>query len=187
MKIWQQTLFGILIGLSLAAVILLIIRSPGGEGIELIPAPTPQQFVVHITGEVNQPGVYEISRNSRVIDAIKVAGGFTSNADTDAINQADFVQDGSMIIIPANGDTSKGLDAVDPVKMPGNAQGKLININTASQEEIEKLPDIGATKAADIIAYRSNNGRFVKIEDIMNVPGIGQAIFNKIKDLIVVD
>lgn len=187
MKGWQQTLFGILVGLLVAAGILVILRSPGGEGINLLPAPTAKPMVVHISGEVNQPGVYEIPQKSRIFEVITAAGGFTQDADVDALNQADFVQDGSKIVIPALQDTIR-TNTTTYVATPANStSADLININTASQTELENLPGIGATRADDIISYRLVNGKFQRIEDIMKVPGIGSTTFENIKNLIVIE
>lgn len=191
MKTWQHTLFGLLIGLAFSAVILLIIQDPGKQSITLLPASTPEPYLVHVSGEVVRPGVYKVEKNSRVIDAINLAGGFSENANSDSINLADFVQDGSKIVVPLIGNL-EAMNSGGVVLAPENNNHSvnmevIININTATREEIESLPDIGPSKAADIVAFRVKNGKFVKIEDIMNVPGIGKSIFEKIKDLIVVD
>ena len=88
MKAWQHILLGVLLGLILAAAILLVIQSPDGAGIELLPAPTRSPMVVHVAGAVGNPGVYELEPSSRVIDAINAAGGFTQEADRNGLNLA---------------------------------------------------------------------------------------------------
>ncbi|MCQ2554907.1 MAG: helix-hairpin-helix domain-containing protein [Clostridia bacterium] len=131
---------------------------------------------VDISGEVMNPGVYRVKSDSRLFEVIKLANGLTDEADVDSINQAEFVFDGQKIIV------SKKYDEMASVQQ-GNASGK-ISINTADIETLKKLPGIGQTKAQRIIDYRTQNGRFKKIEDIKNVSGIGETTYQTIKDLI---
>jgi competence protein ComEA len=184
MKPWQHILLGVLLGLVLAAMITLVIQSPNGAGLELQPAPTQGAILVHVAGAVGNPGVYELQQNSRVLDAIHEAGGFTQDADRDQLNLAGIVQDGTMIVVPVydavliHDNNSSYMDPSD---------NTLVNINTAGLNEIDMLPEIGLKKAAEIIAYRDENGPFSTIEDIMDVPGIGPVIFDNIKQFIAVE
>jgi competence protein ComEA len=129
-----------------------------------------------ISGEVNKPGIYKIDDDTRVFEIIDMAGGLTSNADIEAINQAEFVTDGQKIIIPSvSSEESNSNTSTD-----GKSSGK-ININTASKEDLMTLNGIGDSISERIITYRKSN-RFNSTEDIKNVSGIGDATYEKIKD-----
>ena len=153
-------------------------------------------IVIHITGEVKNSGVFTLKEGSRIDDAIKAAGGATKNADLDEINLAYELQDGQKIYIPNKKDKEKSDEKVYITSESGNnvvvqentvengGNSKKVNINTASQSELETLPGIGESIANRIIEYREQNGKFAKPEDIQNVKGIGTAKYNKIKDLI---
>jgi competence protein ComEA len=173
---------GIVIGFLFSGFILLIAAKPGGEEVKLIPAPTPMPIFVYVTGAVEVPGVYSLERGDRVLDAIEAAGGELPDASLDSINLAAVLQDGAKIFVPdANNPlTSDEFGAIStPVLM--------ININIASQQELELLPGIGSEKALAIIAYREENGFFSSIEGIMDVPGIGEQIYNQIKGCISIE
>lgn len=131
---------------------------------------------VDISGEINEPGIYKVDEDTRLFELIDKAGGLTANANLDAINQAEYVEDGQKIIIPAKSisNTATGIDS-----------NGLININTASQVELMELSGVGEAIATRIIEYRSNN-TFKTIDDIKNVKGIGDATFEKIKDKITI-
>jgi competence protein ComEA len=144
--------------------------------------PTPASINVYVSGAVNKPDVYALPLNSIVKDAITAAGGATDEADLDRINLATKLADQMQVYVPRRGEAappSQGGSA------PGAATGK-ININTASAEELDKLPGIGPSIAQAIIDYRTKNGLFKQIEDINDVKGIGDALFEKIKDQITV-
>ena len=146
---------------------------------------------VYICGEVIKPGVYELSGDSRIYEAVDAAGGFTENAARESINLASKVSDGMQITIynkeeaaslPAGG-TSAGKNSGQD-QMSGSSS--LVNLNTATKEELMTLKGIGESKAEDIIRYREKSGGFKKIEDIMKISGIKEAGFQKIKDSITV-
>lgn len=151
-----------------------------------------ENIVVHVTGEVKKQGVVEISQGSRISDVIEAAGGITKLADLSKINLAYVVQDGQKIYVPNVEDkeevTTITEDAGDGVieEDISNNKEKKININKASQSELETLNGIGPSTALKIINYRNENGDFKKIEDIKNVPGIGDAKFENIKNDIIV-
>jgi len=179
---------GILIGLLAAGLILLISAPSRSAPILILPTPTSPLIAVHISGQVYSPGVYYLAPGSRVQDALLVAGGCTEQADADQINLAARLNDGQKLYIPAKGEV---LNVNNPIQtpLPTNSSWELpavIDLNLASQQELESLPGIGPTKAREIIAYRQKNGRFVTIEEIQNVPGIGAALFNKIQPYITV-
>ena len=189
MKPWWLISIGILGSLLGVGILSLITSQPRGEPISLRPPPTPLPIIVHVTGAVAHPGVYTLPPKSRWRDAAEAAGGFLSNANIDLINLAAFLQDGEQIHIP-NLDESKlepaPLENSFSVPEKSPVMG-LININIADQSELESLPGIGPQKAKEIIAYREANGLFKQIEDILDVPGIGEKTFEDIKGLITVD
>jgi len=145
------------------------------------------QIIVHVAGEVINPGLVTLAENSRIDNAISAAGGVTELADVSKINLAYALQDGQKIYIPSIYDeeelvyieVSAGDNIVIPTESP---QSNLINLNTATQAELQTLPGVGESTAKKIIDYRTKNGKFKQIEDIMNVSGIGEAKFNAIKD-----
>lgn len=136
-----------------------------------------ETIFVYVCGQVNKPGIVELRKGARIYEAIEGAGGITENGNPDAINQAKAVLDGQMIYIPMIGEEY----TTESYEEQGD---KLVNINTADVSELTTLPGIGESRANDIISYRDSNGGFKKIEDIMNVPGIKEAAFNRIKDYI---
>ncbi|MCR5774689.1 MAG: ComEA family DNA-binding protein [Lachnospiraceae bacterium] len=150
--------------------------------------PSPADSIyVYVCGEVKSPGVIEVGSDSRVFEALEIAGGVTADADISLINQAERCYDGQKLYVPAYGesvDPGGGVPAPgDSAFVPADSDG-LVNINTADSEKLQTLNGIGASRAEDIISYRETNGRFDSIEDIMGVPGIKQATFDKIKDRI---
>ena len=153
-------------------------------------------IMVHVSGAVNQPGIVELSENSRIADAIQKAGGLKEEACIDEINLAYVLEDGIKIHIPTvEEQKEKSVGNNNNIYITSesnfsteknNNQKKTgkININTATQEELETLPGIGPTTALKIINYRNENGKFKSIEDIKEVSGIGESKFNNIKDII---
>ena len=155
------------------------------ESLELNKDISPE-IVVHITGSIQNPGIVTIPEGSRIIDVISSAGGVTPDADFSKINLAYIVSDAQKIYIPSVNDNFNESNYISD--LPGENvledSSTSININTASQSELETLPGVGPSTALKIIDYRSKNGNFKKIEDIMNVPGIGESKFNNLKDYI---
>ena len=151
-----------------------------------------KKIIIHISGQVNNEGVYELEEGSRIIDAINKAGGVTETADTSQINLAEKIEDGAKIYVPAKGEESvktnsqeeKTTKNTKDIVQNKETKSKKININTATEEELDTLPGIGQATAQKIIEYRKENGKFSKIEDIKDVSGIGDSKFEKIKDLI---
>lgn len=130
--------------------------------------------IVDVKGEVNNPGVYEIDSNSRINDVIKLAGGFSEDADEIPVNLAQKVQDEMTIIVPKVGEVA--------VSTGGGIGSGKIRINYATQEEIETLSGIGPSKAQAIIQYRDEHGFFKVVEDLLEVSGIGQKTLENIRD-----
>jgi competence protein ComEA len=149
-----------------------------------LPTSTPCPLQVYVSGAVNSPDVYELPAESIVKDAIEAAGGATSEADLDCINLALSVADGQHIYVPHRGEESPPVNPpTEPTGTTSAKAGGKVNINTASQSEIETLPGIGPSRAQGIIENRP----YESIEDIQKVPGIGEATFQKLKDLITVN
>jgi competence protein ComEA len=178
-----KVLIGVIAGFLLAGALLVISRSPAGAPISLLPAPTKAPLVVQVLGAVPRPGVYEFPEGSRVRDAIDAAGGLLTDADVSAMNLAAPLQDGQQLEIPLTGGAVGTPPPEAPATQAPNA-GDLVNINTATLDQLDALPGIGPTTAQKIIDYRNLHGPFQKIEDIMNVSGIGPATFDKLKSLI---
>ncbi len=192
MKPWQHILLGALLALLSVAGIYLIALPPRGTPVELLPPPTPAPILVDISGEVNQPGVYALQPDSHVQDAVAAAGGLTGEADDARLNQAKKLHDGDKLIIPAKGEAppaSAGGDTTqsDSGALAGEVESGPVNVNTAAQQELELLPGIGPSRALDIISYRQSNGLFKTVEDLMNVPGIGEVTLERLRPLITVE
>ena len=147
------------------------------------------EIAVHVTGEVKKQGLIYVKQGARVADAIEKAGGETSEADLSQINLAYILEDGQKIYIPnKNEKISQYITKNNGNNENNNTdkEDKKVNINTASQSELDELPGIGPSTAQKIIEYREENGNFEKIEDVQNVKGIGDAKFEEIKDKITV-
>ena len=136
---------------------------------------------VHVCGAVAQEGVYELSAGARVVDAVKAAGGLLDTADGAALNLAQPVTDGIRIRIPFAGE-----DAAEASGGGGQTANGCININTATAEELQRLNGIGEKRAREIIRYRETHGAFLRIEDIMQVDGIREKLFEQIRERITV-
>ena len=177
--------------------------------------PVVEKIFVDIKGEVALPGVYEIENNKKVIDVIGLAGGFTEKADTSLINLAKQVTNEMVIIIYSKEEVKKALKEDEIAKVvdkqcicpeikndaclnnenqmetdndneQSNSSTKLVNLNTATLEELQTLDGVGESKAKAIIEYRESLGRFKNIEELKQVSGIGEALYEKIKDRLTV-
>ncbi|NLY67621.1 MAG: hypothetical protein GX069_08680 [Tissierellia bacterium] len=142
----------------------------------------PSEIMVHISGQVYNPGLVILEAGSRLIDAVELAGGLKKDADLDKINLAKKLSDEEKIYIPKIGE--EYIEEVYKSSNSSTTSGK-ININTCTKEELMSLPGIGEVLADRIMKYRSEN-KFQTIEDIKNVSGIGEKRFEDIKDLIIV-
>ncbi len=151
------------------------------------------EICVYVTGCVNAPGMLRLAQDARVADAIEAAGGFTEDASTDSINLARMVADGEQIDVKSKEEVaashlfeqtgSVGADGMSLAQ--GTSQGHgLVNINTATAEELQTLNGIGKSKAQKIIDHRTKNGPFKKLEDLTKVSGIGDKTFEGLKDAI---
>lgn len=161
---------------------------------------------VHICGAVNNPGIVELKNNSRIIDAINAGGGLTANADVSYVNLAYIISDGIKIYIPTVEEIERisfeylSTECGDNIIENRSFKEKSIvnnvniysakfqiNINTATESELDSLPGIGPSIANKIILYRNSNGKFNSIDEIKNVSGIGDAKFESIKEFIFID
>lgn len=138
------------------------------------------QIWVHVCGQVQCPGVVALSAGSRAWEAVEAAGGLTEEAQEEAVNLAALLQDGEKLYIPALGEPA-------PEAVKAASESGLVNLNTADAERLQSLPGIGESRAADILSYRERNGGFKSVEEIMQVPGIKESIYEKIRDKITVD
>ncbi|RKD24667.1 hypothetical protein BEP19_06010 [Ammoniphilus oxalaticus] len=141
---------------------------------------------IDLKGAVVKQGVYQLAAESRMIDAVQLAGGFAENAEQRVINLAERIQDGQMIYIPYVGESEAEFPA-RVITGAGSADRALISINRADEGQLTQLPGIGPARAAAIIAYREEHGPFKRKEDLMEISGIGQKTFEKLRDLVAVD
>lgn len=141
---------------------------------------------VHICGAVVNPGVYEIAEGQRIYQAVEQAGGYTQDAAADYLNLAGPVRDGMKLVVPTReellAEPAGSLYGTGASQEAGTGEAARVNLNTATKEELMSLSGIGEARAGDIIRYREEHGGFRQIEDIMKVPGIKEAAFQKIKD-----
>ncbi|KYD02045.1 helix-hairpin-helix domain-containing protein [Bacillus atrophaeus] len=145
-----------------------------------------EKIIIDIKGAVKHPGVYELKTGDRVSQAIEKAGGINSEADEKQVNLAELLQDGTAVYIPSEGEESTQSASANASVQNGAGKEALVNINTASLEELQAISGVGPSKAEAIIAYREENGKFQAVEDITNVSGIGEKSFEKIKSAITV-
>lgn len=150
----------------------------------------PETIVVYVCGEVQKEGVVTLPAGSRIYQAIEMAGGVTEEAEASWLNLAEVLTDGVRIYVPGKEEVSEGELAIP--EGTGNSTGTseasdgLVNLNQASKEELMTLPGIGEAKAEAILQYRTEHGTFSSIDEIKNISGIKDGVFEKIKDKITV-
>lgn len=142
-------------------------------------------LAVHVCGAVNNAGVYELESGSRIVDALEMAGGVTEEGAVTVLNLAELLYDGEQVYVPTWTEVSEGY-SVSAVQTEGEGTA-LVNINTAGKEELMTLKGIGESLADAIIEYRQSSGGFSSIEDLMQVSGIGETSFEKLRPYITVD
>lgn len=164
---------------------------------QLIVSPEKQQAIanqlplkVHVIGEVNSPGLYECRPNERINDAILRAGGATPNANINAINLSAFLEDGQQINVPSLIATAPSATPA-PLEMTASlatqpATATLLNLNTATREQLEALPQVGPTTASHILAMRQARGQFKSVEELEEIPGIGMKTMQTLRPLVTV-
>lgn len=199
-------MLGLLVGISLVGGTLLLTRRTDPPPIVLHPPPTPAPtatplatatpapMTVFVNGAVQKPGLYSLPADARVGDALAQAGGLTDNANAALINQAEKLVDGAQIFVPALNEQATTQQPHAGVSQPvvsraattnnpaSNATGGVINLNTATAEQLDGLPGIGRSKAEAIIAHRP----YASVDDLDKVPGIGPATINQLRALVTV-
>ncbi len=151
--------------------------------LEISPQPTQNATIyVYIVGQVKCPGVYELTSGCMVSHAVEAAGGFSENADREAVNMVEVLTGNTMIKVPAQGESFSEIIISGGLGGSDTGNGDKVNINTAGAEELCTLSGIGESTAKKIISFRETNGNFETIEDIMDVPGIKEAKFLAIKE-----
>ncbi|MBJ8200152.1 helix-hairpin-helix domain-containing protein [Bacillus cereus] len=136
-------------------------------------------IIIDVKGAVNKEGVYEMEEGDRVKDAVQKAGGFLSEVDMKKVNLAQIVQDQMLLYIPSKNESEQGM-------LTSSKEDGKIRINTAAKERLEKITGIGSRKAESILKYREEHGPFQKIEDLLEIDGIGAKSLEKIKDQIII-
>ncbi|MBO4394946.1 MAG: helix-hairpin-helix domain-containing protein [Eubacterium sp.] len=168
-----------------------------GKGFTDVPGGIGGDVYIYICGAVKKPGVYTFDHVPRIVEVVEQAGGFTKKADQTSVNLAGQLEDGAQIVVyERNRDGTPAIDLpqTGDTTFDNGASGSFgvssgdsrVNINTAGLEELKTIPGIGDVKAAAIVSFRDENGRFGKIEDLMNISGIKQGTFDKIKDYVTV-
>ena len=201
MKSWHLVLLSILMTFLVAGLILLVAMPTRGDPIVLLPVPTqtqtlqpqpsatPAPIKVQIGGHVTKAGLYELQEEARLEDLILLAGGMTKSADQNRVNLALRLRDGGYYYIPAMDEKipETAANASLNAQMSEDIINYPIDLNSATQEELESLPGIGPIKAADILSYRDEIGSFSSVEELLEVDGIGPATLETIIDLITVE
>ena len=145
------------------------------------PSQVNKILIIDVAGKVKNPDVYELPQGSRVIDAIKAAGGVGKGADSSGVNMARLLEDGEQIYIESSSSPTHSVSSASR----GTRGGK-VNLNRANLSELDGLPGVGPVLAARIIEWRSKNGNFKSVDELRRVSGIGDAKFNELKEVVVV-
>ena len=165
------------------------------EAVTLDAGTTPQaeapvkesEIVVYVAGAVNRPGVVQLAEGARAKDAVDACGGFLPTADTNGVNLAQKLKDGMQVTVPEKSPQGTAAQGAAGGAQAGAAKPLpegMVNINTADEKELDKLPGIGPAMAKRIVEYRTENGAFQAPEEIKRVKGIGDAKYEKMKDKI---
>jgi len=153
-------------------IVLLAVRRPVPP-VRMLEPPAISEIVVQVDGEVVRPGLYRLPPGARVADAIRFAGGITAGADPDAINAARPLRDGERVRVAARGREPQT-----------DGSPRAVNVNTASAPELESLPGIGPVLARRIADYRRSHGPFRRLEDLLQVQGIGPALLRRLRGVV---
>ena len=186
-----------------------VVPHASGVGIvaPLSTLPTPLTVRIHVAGAVVHPGVYTMSSSSRVVDAVAAAGGATSHADLERINLAQTIVDTEQVFVPSRSSRTTKITvaprlrpsrttlpvslpttpgALPIIGVPSTTLTPLINLNSATSDQLDTLPGVGPSTAKAIISYRNRKGPFGKVEDLLNVPGIGPSKVAALRDQVTV-
>lgn len=185
LKTWQSILLGMVLGAILLAAVILVSLPDRMTPIKILPTSTASLLQVHVIGAVKAPGVVRVPVDSRIQDVLLSAGGAQDNADLAQLNLAAIVTDGQKISVPLIGENPEfvGMKSVEK----GSDSSSLIALNSASQKELEKLPGIGEEKAKAIVAEREKRGGFHSINELKEISGITQNIFDQIRPFLYLD
>ncbi|WP_207457494.1 ComEA family DNA-binding protein [Herbiconiux sp. SYSU D00978] len=175
----------VLVLVAVAVAVLVTATRPTGQTTTVAPPTTAAEpsagpsgvLYVHILGEVAAPGLYEVPAGARAVDVVAAAGGFTDAADQAQLNLARFVVDGEQILVPAVG-------AEPPPSATGAGGESLVRLNAADLAELDTLPGVGPTLAQRIIDYRDEHGGFGSVDELKDVPGIGEKTFAELEPLV---
>jgi competence protein ComEA len=151
----------------------------GGAGVQPSPSPSSAPIVVHVTGWVHSPGVYEFGQGDRVIDALSRAGGARRGADLTSLNLAAILVDAQQIVVLKKGQRPR-------LQAPSETGEALVNVNTATIDQLESLPGIGPTLAQRIVDYREGHGPFRSVDELLNVSGIGDQTLAELRPKVTV-
>ena len=158
----------------------------GAAGSAAAPASGP--VFVHVLGQVVAPGLYEVPAGSRLVDVVAAAGGFTPEADQGGVNLARTVTDGEQVRVPAVGETPPEAGAAGTAGAAGAAgsttSDPLVHLGTATAAELEALPGVGPATSAAILTWRDEHGGFRSVDDLLEVPGIGEKTLEKLRPLV---
>ena len=149
---------------------------------QLVATVSKEQVAVYVCGAVTNPGVFYLPTGSIKLDALEAAGGLADGAHSTYVNLAQEIKNGEQIYFPYEYEVQQGI-----LSSEQEQESQLVNINTATKDELMTIPGIGESKADAIISYREQYGPFASIEDITNIAGIKEGVYNKIKDYIIVD
>ncbi|PPG14257.1 competence protein ComEA [Rathayibacter sp. AY1E8] len=181
----------LVIGAAVVAVLLAGARSSGHERVlepavstSVPAAAVVESLYVHVAGEVASPGLYVLSPEARVADAVAAAGGFQESAERAAVNLARRLVDGEQIVVPAVGAAPAAAGAAPGGAAPGGASaaGSVLSLSTATAAQLEELPEIGPATAKKIVAHREANGPFSSVDQLLEVPGIGEKTLAAFRD-----
>lgn len=149
------------------------------------PVSETEELYVHVAGEVGSPGLYLLAQGARVADALAAAGGFTDAAERAAVNLARKLVDGEQILVPARGAApAAGAGGAAGGPAAGGGASSPVSLSTATAAQLEELPEVGPATAAKIVAYREENGPFTSVDQLLEVPGIGEKTLEAFRDLV---
>lgn len=171
--------FGIVVVITIAIVGYQTLDREAAPAIIVLPGLQATSITVEIAGAVVSPGIYEVPVQSRVIDGIEAAGGIVQNANLSSINQVAFLMDGQKVTIP--------FEQATEIEASQSIVTGLLNINTATVEQLVELPEIGEVKAQAIVDYRNQNGPFTSVDGLLAVDGVTESVLDVLRPLITVE
>jgi competence protein ComEA len=184
LKTWQAILLGFISGAITLAAVFYFSLPEKMVPLTILPTPSLEPLIIHVTGAVSKPGVYQLSPESRISDGITAAGGASELADLNQINLAAPLVDGQKVYVPGKGEI---IAQQNPLNSPVVKTPLVIHLNFATAKDLEQLPGIGEEKAAAIIAERDKRVRFQSIEDLLAVSGITKNLYQLIQPFILLD